>query len=519
MANTAQRSMLPSRREVVTALFKDRRKILWSAGATMAVAVLIALGSTPLYEADSSLIVLLGSEYTVHTGALLENPVTGTLDRDQILKSEIEILSSRSLHEATIRKVGLGRIYPAYAEPTDLVGKVRAAAIRAFKGLLGVETRIDKSVDPVLGVVDGFESRLYLTASKDRGVIEVGYRHPDPTVAADIVNTLVELYIQRRQALFRDVQSSILEGEVKTLRQQLDDADQQLAEFKAKNGISNYDTERDILLRQRGELAKDALDTDSQIAQLKRRLAALTEQLAATPSDVTAYSETNTDQRATTLRQSLADLQGRQASLMLHYKPDSRPVQDVTEQIKARQAELEALRQDKTPSDVRVERNPVHQSVQLDRLRAEGDLDAAEARHNALAAQLAELDQKIQRLSDDEQELDRLTRQRGLIETNYASISKVLGDRRVTEDIDARKAANVRVIQPAEVPLSPRSATRLILLSGILVSLLVGLLVALFADFLRRGFISPEKLERTLGVPVLATLSETGGPRPAGAAR
>jgi capsular polysaccharide biosynthesis protein len=47
-----------------------------------------------------------------------------------------------------------------------------------------------------------------------------------------------------------------------------------------------------------------------------------------------------------------------------------------------------------------------------------------------------------------------------------------------------------------------------VLAAGVILSVLMGILVALLSHVFRRGYISPETLERRLGVPVLASIPD-----------
>jgi capsular polysaccharide biosynthesis protein len=50
-----------------------------------------------------------------------------------------------------------------------------------------------------------------------------------------------------------------------------------------------------------------------------------------------------------------------------------------------------------------------------------------------------------------------------------------------------------------------------VLAAGVMLSIFMGALVAVLSNLLRRGYISPETLERRLGIPVLASIPDLGG--------
>ncbi len=155
---------------------------------------------------------------------------------------------------------------------------------------------------------------------------------------------------------------------------------------------------------------------------------------------------------------------------------------------------------------VRHGRPNVVDSLEVDRVRAKQDLEAAKARRDTDEAQLRQIADSIERLEAKGFELERLERQRNLIEQNYSGITKVLDARRFQEEVNAQKTASVRIIQPAESPVDAGNLRAVILVGGALLALFAGVVTAALSGALRIGYLSPEKIERSLNVPVLASI-------------
>ncbi len=505
-------SAVPSIRDLLDGAFRDRRRILAAGGVVMALAVVLALVIPAKYVASSSLLVLLGPEYTVRPQAGTPAAATNTFDRDQILKSEIEILGSPALHEATMRRVGLASIYPDYLDPPGLLARVKAwaaAQLRDAEAAVGITVKPPVTPDPVQVALREFDRNLDVLAVKDGSVLELEFRHPDADTAATVLNTLMAEYLQRRRALYEDLQSGAVERQVAGLRTELDAANARLAAFKAAHDISNYETERDLLLQQRNGLQGDLHSAEMAVAQSRARLGALTTELAASPATITEYADHDSDARAATLRAGIEELQAKQADLAAHYLPDSRPMQEAAAGIALRQQELRRLRAETDASATRIGRNPVHDGIDLDRVRSAAELQASLAQRDAAAGAVATLDATLRTLDADEVELQKLTRAASLAEDALHDLTRVLAERRVVEQIDAMRAANVRIVQPAEVPVRPRSLTLPILLAGTLLAGMAAAAAAVLGEALRNHIASAASLERTLGVPVLAVLPET----------
>jgi uncharacterized protein involved in exopolysaccharide biosynthesis len=444
-------------RDLLTSFCKDFRRILLASAITLGLTVAVAVLLPPRYVADATLLVLLSPDYAARQVAGMNAGSGEMLDRDAFLKSELDILTSPSLEAAAVNKIGAETLYPALFRPS-LKGRV----LRALFGHSGPS--------PTAKAVEAFSDSFDATADKTGNILNVTFHHRDPTLAATAVNTMIALYLDKRNDLYRDVQSQSLAEQAASLRQQLETAEQQLADFKAKSGILNYETQRDLLLHQRDDLTRDLQQDDSAAAQANQSRAAAEAQLGHTPRDVVIQDETDT----------------------------------------RRARELAEVGAANIGSTVRRGRNSVYESLDTDRARAAISLQAARARHDADVKQLAEVQESLVRLEANAVELDRLQRARSLIDANFQTVSKALADRQLLENVESKKASNVRVIQPAEAPDKPTKTRLIVLAAGVMLSLFIGALVAVLSNLFRRGYISPETLERRVGIPVLASIPDLG---------
>ncbi len=492
----ASLSPLPSPRELLVGALADRRRILAVSLGVLGLAVLVALLLPTRYQANASLVVLLGPEYTVRAEAGAPVEASGTLESDQIMKAEVEILSGDGLHEQVIRRVGLRRLYPRAAKAPGLL-------VSALRWILG-----GGAIDPAKQAVERFDAALDVEASKDANVITVSFRNRDPVVAAETVNTLIVLYQAQRRRIYVDPQTSMVEGEVARLNAALGQADAALGVFRRSHNIANFDLQRDLLLQRRAALAANLQDATAAAAALQRQLGTIAGELARTPATVAQYSEHDPDTRAGTLLSALQDLRGREAQLSTRLVPGSRILADLRREIAARQDELTRLQGDRSASVTRAGRNLNHDAVELDRDHAVADLASAEARIAATTQQVAATDDAVRRLSADDIEAEALARSRSVAEDNYRAMVHVLDDRRVTEAVDEHRAANVRLIAAAQAPIRPSALPLFIIAGGVLLAGIAGVATALVGETLRRRIITPERLQRALGVPVLVSVPD-----------
>jgi uncharacterized protein involved in exopolysaccharide biosynthesis len=494
---------LPSPRELLNAAFKDARRILLAAVIVLAAAGGAAWYKTPLYTAHTTLLVLLSPEYTARPDAGSEVAANTSLERDAILNSEISILTSTSLAKEVVAQIGVERLYPKIARgPSPL---------RAFLNrVLGHES----SIDPVDAAASAFSKDLWAAADKTGSTIDVAYKHPDNAIAAEAVNALIAAYQRKRQDIYADVQSDLVAAKTEQARQDLAAKAAALAAYQSETGVSDYGTQLDILLRQQGDLQRQLQQTETDAADATERLKIAQSQLATTPAEVLQYADSETDRRIQDARDSLNGLKQRQSELLQTYTDKSDKVITVQKQIAAMEQEITKLQQSAQPSAVRKGRNDVYSTIELDQVKAQSAIAAAQQQHKEVEVQLAAVSDSIQQLYSKKAKLDDLTRQEGLAEQAYATAMKTLHERQMVEDVGAKRATNVRVIEPASAPLKPAPIRLVILAAGLMLAIIVALMTAFFSEFLRRSYISAERLERDLGIPVLVSVSASSSARP-----
>jgi uncharacterized protein involved in exopolysaccharide biosynthesis len=422
----------------------------------LGIAFAAALASKPTYVAESTLLVLLSPDYSPRAaGDDSKSGASIVVDRDAVLKDEVEILTSPALEKETLKAVGLERVYPDALKPpglrariTDLFGK----AVRSIFSIAGMEKAPPRVIDPLDLAAGGFAKDLTATADKSGDIIVVTFRHRDPDVAADVVNAQIKAYFDKRAELLRDVQSTLVAEQANLLRKELDRVSREYSNYKENNKISDYSNQRLLLLRQQGETSRDLQQAERSIAQATQRLSVLQKELEQSPQDAGPYRN----------------------------------------QIRTRPV--------------------VSDTLQVDRNRAQQELQASSARRATDVTQLAQLDAEIKSLDQKEFELERLDGQRKLVSDNYSKVMKALDERMFQEDVMAKKTSNVRVIQPAEVPVAPSNLRLMIIGAGVALSLFAGVATVFLSEALRRGYLTPEPLEQRMRVPVLVSVPRLPSP-------
>ena len=126
-------------RDVLNVLFKHQRKIIATFVLIVGAVAVYTFTSTPLYEANASLLIKVGREYVYRPEVGEERPQV-TIDTEDMINSELEILTSRDLAARVVETIGIDRLYPGIGKQPSLFSLAR---IRATISDIGARVAAD----------------------------------------------------------------------------------------------------------------------------------------------------------------------------------------------------------------------------------------------------------------------------------------------------------------------------------------------------------------------------------------
>jgi uncharacterized protein involved in exopolysaccharide biosynthesis len=354
-----------------------------------------------------------------------------------------------------IERVGSQTLYPwLYEKPTP----ARALARKIFG-----------TSDPNVAAEHRFATSLKVAAEPGGNVIRLQFGHSNPVLAAAAVNALVATFVAGHQEAAQLSPPNIPVDNTVEFQQRLDQADQALADFRAKTGSGDDGGRHAALLQQRETLMADLDHSAGEVAAAQQRVAALTP--AAKPEAPVPAAPSDADAR--------------------------------------RAFELALVGAPNAPAPAPRAHSRATESNEVLRARAEAALQVAKARHSHIETQLATVEAGLKQWQDNQATEKQLMQARAAVAQDYqAAINTAPAAPPAQAPAAPSPVPTVRVIQYAEVPDRPTNLLELVVGAGVLASLAVGAAVALLSHLFRRGYLSPEALERRLGVPVLASIPD-----------
>ena len=469
-------------RDFLTILFKHKTKILTLYIACVLTAAAVSFILPPTYEAKSTLLVKFGREYIYRpeTGSGTQVTVTPP-NQEELINSEIRILTSRVLIQKVVSTIGVEKLYP-----------------RLFKTYRDGITPVD------MAVIE-FEKKLSVEVMKKSNVIEVSFQHKDRELAAKAVNLLVDDFLVKHLQVYNDPKSSFLEQQLADYRKRLEGAEEDFQQFKQQNRVYALEEQRKLLLKQRVDQDTAYKETQNRIQELRQRLATLNEKARMISEGPPLYTFSERDRIVTDGKSRLLDLQIKEQELLTKYKASHPLVVNTRKEIQiAREFVQEQEGEVKTA--VRTG-NLVYQEVEKERIKTEADMKAQEAKSLSLKEQLRQMEAEISKLDLTEKKLIDLHRGFEITEKNYKNYVEKHEDARISDDMNQRKLANISTIQQAAVPvkpIKPRKALNLVI--SLVLGAVLGLGFAFFSELTAQGLTTPDMAEKKLQLTVLASI-------------
>jgi uncharacterized protein involved in exopolysaccharide biosynthesis len=468
-------------RDVLNIIFKYKAKMIT---IFLTVVVTVTIGSflmAPVYEASSKILVKFGREnvFMPTSPASSGNPpILFDSSREERINSEIEIFKGRNLIQKTISTVGISTLYP------DIDKK------------LLIPRPWTKELTPHEKAILAFEKKLSLEAVKKSDVIKIKFQHGDPVIASQVVNKLINAFLEHHLSVYKQSQQySFFDEQVKLLENKLRNSENELEDLRRKNNISSLEEQKTLLLNQISDLEVELAKTRGEISENEGKMKALTGQPSVTPTGLKMGEETDLNPHViSAIRSRLAELKLKEEELLGKYTEESVMVVNARREIKRAQKLLskeEKIYHDKAVTSIN------------------HTLNALKSKETSQKEHLVNYRQDPNRINSVELRLKELERQVELNEENYQLYIKNMEEARISDAMDNQKIANISVLEPAQPPIIPiKPNKKLNVLLSIILGGIAALGVAFSSEYLSHSFNNSGDVKRHLGLKVMASIPD-----------
>jgi uncharacterized protein involved in exopolysaccharide biosynthesis len=448
-----------------------RKREFFAVAITVAVVVQLASFLWPATYVAHAAILIQQNRSTAGLDAAGDRTPTvvssGVSEHD--VNSEVAVLTSRQVIEATIEATGIDKAQPSIWLRI-LFGPLwlYEDAYAWFHGVRA-PTLADRAIR-------SFESSLEVEPMKDSNVLVVSYESGNPTFAEIVLKTLLEKYLEHHVEVHRSSGAeAFFEEQARSLAAELETQEQQLQALKASVGVTDIAMERTVQQQIVASLREEQARLERTIAELDSRGASHKSFLEREPRQMqTTTVEGRNDAALQALIQQKLDLELERVRLVERYRADSPLLAENQRKLDAAAAAIANQRSSVSQRQSSLSATSIAASEGLEQTRAERA--GFEMRIAKLEEQLARENERLKLLDDRLLESKRLERLISTTETQYLQYLRRGVEARINTALDQGQFTNASIVQQAAAAPRPVRPKRLI---TVLLSLAGGLVAGL----------------------------------------
>jgi uncharacterized protein involved in exopolysaccharide biosynthesis len=356
--------------------------------------------------------------------------------------------------------------------------------------------------------IDSFEKHLSVEMIRKSNVIHVTYVAHDPKTANETLNRLLTAFLAKhREIALPAGTAKFFAAEAARYKSDLDQAQQQLAEYQQQHQIvSLADSEQDAN-RQINQAESDLRNTDIEISAVEQRLRTETQQLKSIPARQTTQQRViPNDYSVERLNTMLAELDNDRTALLTKFTPNDRLVQEVDQKIantKKALAEAKEMTSRETASDV----NPVWQTLTASIIQNDSERKALRAKEEELKSQIAGLQSNLSGVEASTVAFTTLRQKVTDLENNYQLYTQKYDQASIADAMNESRLLNVAVQESPTytvIPFRPKPVMDMLL--GGFTAVFLASFIVFFAEVSRDTISNTSELENVSMFPVFAAV-------------
>jgi succinoglycan biosynthesis transport protein ExoP len=460
-------------------------KRVWVVGGTLALvfgATLIAtLRSTPIYDAVGSISInrpdpmLENLRDASNSGADYYDPTD--------LDTEVRILRSDLLALQVIKQLNLDRM-PEFGGH----GQSSPSALELTTDALEPDSA---RANALLGA---FKGNLRVVLEPNTRIIDIHYSSPNKELAARIVNTLANTYIEQNfKTRFESTMqaSDWLSRQLVDLQMKVETSEEKLVKYQKDHQILGIDEKQNITTAKLDELNKELTSAESERMQKEAiyRLAESGDTESASSVSVGAAWQGKTSETTSPLLDKLeetkADLKIQIAQMGTQFGPAYPKIAQMNNQLQEIDAQIQS-------------------EMKKVGGRLRGDYQASLQRENMLRAALEEQKQEDNKLNESAIEYSLLKRDFETNRTLYEGLLQKLKEAGVTAGLRSNNIREVDIARTPAAPSEPNIPRNLGF--GFVLGLTSGIGLAFLLEGIDNTVRTPEQAQEISGLPSLGMI-------------
>ena len=468
----------------VIAQFKWR--ILLVALLVTVLVTLVLFSMTPVYQSTGTMLV----EGKQNTLLSMEEMYAMDTSRTEYFQTQFEILKSRDLARRVINKMKLAES-PEFkkkeSEDKKPFWKEWLAEIPALnKHDEGNEAEDHQKKADILeeGLLKEFAGRLTVKPRPKTQLVDISFEATDPTLAKDIVNALGEAYIDNGLEARMDSTRKAAEwlsSRLQSLKDRLALSENKLQDYLKKEHLVDLEG---VMTLASNEIEKNS-DRLATARQNRLEAESTYNKIVSGANNAELVPEIIGDKGVQDLKSKEAELSGKVSELSQHYGPDHPTLAAAKSEL----ANIKVLLKKQIVSIASGIKNRY---------------EIAKTNEEAVLASIETNKDQIQDIGRKQTRLRELQRE---VESNQRIYETFFNRFKEANEAAEIGSSNIRFIDKASQPIAPIKPNKRLMIPLTFVGMLfLGVLIAIYLDYLDATIKSPEDIDKKLDRPFLGAV-------------
>ena len=444
----------------------------------------------PIFSATTQVLIERENPNVVNIEEVLG---VDTSDQDYY-QTQYEILKSESLALKVIKALNLKESsefaaqekgFSLWAVLSSVLGWIKAVASSGAR-LEGQSYNPDKEDSHL---IEAYLKRLIVAPIRNSRLVDVRFEGKNPGLITQISNAHAQFYIESNlEGNFSASEDAVkwLKQRIKGVKGKMEEAEEILQGYRKKAGLVSIDFEErhNIIIQSLNDL-NAALTRAKTEKWEKENLFHELKRLSEKPEMIEAMPAVVSNLLIQQLKVRYAELIGEYDKLSQEYGPEHLTMVRISSEIRGLKKKI--------ASEVK----KIAQSI-------ETEYRVALAKEKSLLKAVEDQKKEASELNQKRVRFNALKRETDINRSLYESLLTRIKETSITEGLET---TNIRVVDPARIPLrpvKPRKALNILL--ALIVGLILGVGLAFFFEYLDNTVKTPEEVERYLKVPLLGVV-------------
>lgn len=463
---------------------RSKWRILGLAIIVTILVALIVLSMTPIYKATSSL--LIESEETNIVS--IEQVYGLDASKKEYFETQYEILKSRHIAEKVVDKLDLGNnpIFTQYIDEQEssFLGDIKQSVKDVLTFLPQSEpitlTEAEIAQQRKERLITLFSENLSIAPVANTQVVKLSFMSESPKLAATVANTVADVYIENYLEAKFDMTSKAttwLNDSLEGLRTKLEVSERKLADFYEREQLVDLDGVVGLASDELQGLSEQLLEAENRLKQTEI-IYEQVQNFNGDPAELADMPAVQNHPSIQNVKEAELEAESKVSELSEVYGPKH-------QKMISAQAELSSVKQ------------TLINQVQSLISGINSEYRQAESQVNSLRVSVSRAKDEFRKLTTLESKRKILQRE---VDTNQQLYDSFFTRLQETTEVEGFETANARILDKATVPIEPAKPKKsLILAATLILSIGMGVFIALVLDFLNSGVRSVDDVERKLG--------------------